>query len=98
MVRKPRILKTLNNSPRFFYWDFDVFIVGLIPFFVGLWTGTKTLMVMAIPLSWALSSLKRRYPSGGVMHLLYWVFPTKSLKHLGVKGNIPPSHKRRYFL
>ena len=97
MNKNPKILKTLDNSTRFFYWDFDVVIVGFFPLIIGMGMGFKYLAVAALPICWIYSILKRRYPKGMLMHKLYWSLPTDSLKSFGIKGKIPPSHKRRYF-
>lgn len=98
MNNNPRIMKTLDNPARFFYWDFDVVMIGFFPFIIGIALGLKTLSLGAIPLCWIYSVFKRKNPSGNLLHAVYWSFPSDSLKTMGVNGKIPPSHKRRYFL
>lgn len=89
-----RIIKTLDNMPRFFFWGMDEFILMVTPFFIGILLGSVLLMILGIVLKPFYTKLKRRYPNGFLKHKLYWNIPKSVFSKMGIFKKLPPSHYR----
>jgi|LakMenE01Jun11ns_1017448.scaffolds.fasta_scaffold9870780_1 type IV conjugative transfer system protein TraL len=91
------VLKTLDNAPRFLFWDMDEFVLMVAPFILGM-----SISIFIMPLGFILryfySKLKKRYSHGKLKHKLYRSLPKQLFEVVGVCGRCPPSHLRKFIV
>jgi type IV conjugative transfer system protein TraL len=97
MKDRNRIYKTLDNTPRMFFWEIDEFFLMIVPLFIGIMIGSLLLMPSGLFLKWLYCRLKRRYPRGIIKHKFYSALPTSFFVMLGIYKGLPQSHKRKFY-
>lgn len=88
------ITKTLDNIPRFLFWNIDEFILMVTPLLIGIIASNPLLMLSGLGLKMAYVRLKKRFFAGSIKLILYWYFPTKAFYCMGVFTSLPQSHVR----
>ena len=88
-----RIPRRLDDPPRIFLWEMDVFMVWSGGVFIGIMAGYMlTGIGIGVGFGWAYSKLKSGKHPGFLVHLAYWHLPSGfSLRRA------PPSAERRFY-
>lgn len=85
------IPRRLDDPPRFLLWRWDVALVGVFIFLIGIWFGwTITGLVVALAAATALNKVVEGTHPGISTHLAFWHFGTPKLK------TAPPSSVREF--
>lgn len=95
-----KIVKTLDNPPRFLFWEVGECIALAASLLIGGALESVTVIILGL-FFWALfRRVKKQAKEKGVtlFHLVYWHFPTSALKKSGKFKNLPCSHKRDIIL
>lgn len=96
--RQHATIKTLDNFPRVLFWSVDEFVCLAAPLFFGICFGFIYLVPLGFLLKPVYVRIKKKMPKGSFIHRIYWIFPTSSLKKMGVVKQVPPSHYRELIL
>ena len=90
--RKLMFPQRLDDPPRFLWWDFDVAIIFMGCFMIGILTDQMLIfMVCGFVTGGAFQKLKSSKHRAFGVHAIYWFFPVK----LGLKIT-PPSACREF--
>ncbi len=83
--------RTLDDPPKFLFWEFDVALVFLACLFVGIMAGFfLTSILCGVAAGWGMGRLKAGQQRGYALHQLYWVLPLKLFRRT------PPSCVRDF--
>ncbi len=86
-----QIPRTLDDPPRFLFWEFDVAIVFLACVFMGIMAGFfLSSILLGLAAGWAMGRLKAGQQRGYALHQLYWHLPLKTFRRT------PPSCVRDF--
>ncbi len=85
-----QIPRYLDDQPKIFFWDFDVFLIFSTCVFMGIITSFLIFsLLLGIGISYGFTKFKTGKPDSYLYHALYW--------HGFLKlHNIPPSYMRRF--
>lgn len=87
MARVPRYI---DDQPKIFFWDLDIFILFACCVFMGIITDLLLPgIILGICLGYAFAKIKAGKPDSYLYHALYWNGFLKL-------RNIPPSYMRRF--
>lgn len=85
-----KIPRYIDDQPKIFFWDLDVFLICATCIFLGILTDALiTGVVLGTGIAYAFTKFKQGKPDSFLFHALYWN------GFLKLKG-IPPSYMRRF--
>ncbi len=91
-----KIIKTLDNPPRFLYWDLKECMILVLSFLLG--GAFESLMVIFVGVACFVVFRKFNTYAKKIevnpFHFFYWNLPTETLRRSGKFKEIPSSHKR----
>lgn len=95
-----RIIKSLDNSPRFLFWDVGECMILVISFLTGGALESLTVVMLGISFWFLYRKFNQLAKKRSIIpfHFLYWNLPTKMLKRSGRFSSLPCSHKRNIIL
>lgn len=96
--RENILINTLDNPTRVLFWDVDVFLIVVAPFFVGMAFSSLLMMLTGFFVVSPYKKFKKRYPRGTLKHKCYWNLPHDIFKKSGKFKSFPPSHERELLL
>jgi conjugal transfer pilus assembly protein TraL len=89
---KTYVPQTLDDPPKFLFWDFDVALLFILVLGIGIMVGALITSVIAGgTLAWLFSRAKSGRSRGYGIHLMYWYLPIG----IGFK-RVPPSKTRHF--
>lgn len=88
-MKPVKVLCHLDHPIRLLYWTMDELLAMMIPYLLGIWFGSFSIIIAGAIFYRYYKKMKRRYPSKIVKAWIYWHFPTRS------KWMIP-SHQRHF--
>lgn len=91
-----KIIKTLDNPPRFLYWELKECMILIFSFLIG--GAFESLVVLFVGIASFVAYRKLNFYAKKIeitpFHFLYWNLPTDALRRSGKFKTIPSSHKR----
>lgn len=85
-----KIPRYIDDQPKIFFWDLDVFMIASTCIFLGIITqNLLTGIFLGVGVSYGFTKFKTGKPDSFLFHALYWYGFMK------LKG-IPPSYMRRF--
>lgn len=74
-MQSVRVLAHLDRPVRLLFWSLDELVVMMIPFLVGIFSGSFVVILVGIVLYRFYRKNKRRYSAKRIKSLLYWYLP-----------------------
>ncbi|MCW8966244.1 MAG: type IV conjugative transfer system protein TraL, partial [Candidatus Pacearchaeota archaeon] len=85
---------TLDDPPKFLFWDMDQAMVFLSMFMMGLIAGfIASGLILAGVFGWLYGKSKTGKHRAYIIHMMYWYLPSSLVSRFQVT---PPSHERQY--
>ncbi len=72
-----RVLAHLDRPVRLLFWSIDELIVMMLPFLIGIFSGSFTVIVVGVVVYRVYRKNKRRTSSKRIKALLYWYLPCR---------------------
>lgn len=70
-----RVLAHLDRPVRLLFWSLDELVVMMLPFLIGIFTGSILVILIGLVLYRLYRKNKRRYSAKRIKALLYWYLP-----------------------
>lgn len=85
------IPRRLDDPPKFLFWDWDIAMIALFAFLIGVWSGMIWAgLALGIGSAIGYGKLRAGKHPGMAVHFAYWLFGFPTLK------TIPGGHVREF--